>query len=178
MIAAIGLIVFTVILAFLLILSRVHAGPKKTQKVSTNVTQDATRDFVSVNDIANNPMVYNGYNLEVDSQITSWATNRSFYFSGAAASTFGGGARKRLLVIAPKPFQLPQNPNDNKVGLGETAKVTAKGTIQVLNKEQLESTLGVDFSSPSASLYDSSLKNWYQGPVLILGELTVDPNAR
>lgn len=181
-ILAVGIIIFTVILTFILILSRIHGGSKNSD-INTTVTEVATRNVVSVNDVVNNPMVYNGYNLEVDSQISGWATNRSFYFNGGAGATFGGGPRRKLLVIAKEPFQLPQNPTDEVLGLGEIAKVTTKGTIQVLNQQQLQDILGVNLSTSnqstsSASLYDPSLKNWTVGPVLILDTLIVEPKKK
>lgn len=168
---AIALIIFTVILAVILVIGRIRTGNSDAPKPEEEVAQVEVRDTVPVRDIITDPMVYNGVNLEVDSEITGWATNRAFYFSTVIGAGFGGGNRKNLLVVAKNPFTLPQDPNDGKIGLGETVEATAKGKIEIMNEEQLEETLGVDFDDPNNALYDAFLRNWELGPVLVLSEV-------
>jgi hypothetical protein len=159
-ILAVALIIFTVILAIALVVGRFRTGKSVEKKVEETVTQEAPRDTVEVVDIINDPMVYNGVNLEIDSEITGWATNRAFYFSATFGGGFGGGQKRSLLVVAKEPFTLPQDPNDDKVGLGETTKVKSKGKIEVMNEEQLEKTLGVYFYDKNNSLYENILINF------------------
>jgi len=168
---AIALIIFTVILAIVFVIGRVRTGNSPKEKVEETVVQTEVRDTVAVKDIIATPMVYNGVNLEVDSKITGWATNRAFFFSALLGSGFGGGTRRNLLVVAKEPFTLPQNPNDGKVGLGELTDTTAKGKIEVLNEAQLEELMGIDFDDPNNNLYSTTLQNWVLGPVLVLGEV-------
>ncbi len=170
-ILAIALIIFTVILAIVFVIGRVRTNNSPEKKVEETVTQVEVRDVVPVRDIIQTPMVYAGYNLEVDSKIVAWATNRAFYFNTTIGAGFAGGTKRNLLVVAKEPFNLPQDPNDGKVGLGETINVTAKGTVEILNKDQLEALLGIDFDDPNNDLYDAFLQGWTLGPVLVLGEV-------
>lgn len=173
-ILAIGLIIFTIILAVVFVFVRISRGQNSNQKSEETVTQEEPRDVVSVEDIVTDPMVYNNYSLEVDSEVSGWATNKSFYFSATIGGGFAGGAKRSLIVIAKEPFDLPQDPNDDKLGLGEISKVTVKGKIQVLDEAQLESALGVDFDDPNNVLYDDNLEDWTIGPVLFADEIIID----
>lgn len=170
---AIGLIIFTVIISALLVVSRVRGGTNKKDTTKSTTTQLAPRDVVPVIEIINSPLVYKDYTLEVDSQISDWITNRSFVFS-VSSGGFGGGTRRSLLVVANKPFNLPQDPKDNKVGLGEIAKVTATGKIKILNRAELQTLLGVDLDGREIALDNNNIRNWKLGPVLILDTIKIN----
>lgn len=174
-IIAVALIIFTILLTVLFVASKIRGNnsPKNTEQETTETI--TLRNVVPVADIVNDPEVYEGYTLEVDDEISNWATNRSFFFTATiGGGGLGGGSRKSLLVIAAQPFQLPQESTDDAVGLGEIARVTAKGTVQILNKEQLEAALGIDLENPKETLFDNSIKKWSLGPVLLLTDLRIN----
>lgn len=174
-IIALGLIIFTVILTVLFVISRFRSGSDNPEKKPTEVTSSQPiRNVVPVSEIIQNPMVYDEYNLEIDSQITDWATNRAFYFTARIGSGFGGGTPRNLLVIAKEPFALPQSQDDDKVGLGETSDVTAYGRVEILNTEQLEAALGIDLENPTSVLYDQTLRKWTIGPVIMLDKVEIN----
>src|SRR3989344_5589550 len=75
---AIGLIIFAVILVAFFVASRLQSGSKTENK--TQNTKSVSRNLVPVAEIVNSPLVYEGYNLEVDSEISDWVTNKSFTF--------------------------------------------------------------------------------------------------
>lgn len=178
-ILAVALIIFTIILMIVFVFSRIRANDSPKNAENETTEQIALRNVVPVADIINDPEVYEGYSLEVDAEISNWATNRSFFFTETiGGGGLGGGTRKSLLVIAPQPFQLPQESTDDAVGLGEIARVTAKGTVQILNKEQLEAALGIDLENPKETLYDTSIKKWTLGPALMLSDLQIDNTVR
>ena len=170
---AIGLIIFSVILVAFFVASRLQPG-SKAEDTALN-TQSASRNLVPVAEIVKSPLVYAGYNLEVDSQVSDWVTNKSFTFT-AGGSTFGGPG-KQLLVIAKQPFQLPQDPNDGKVGLGEITKVTVRGKIQILNREQLQLALGIDLDGAEIALDNNNINKWSEGPVLFANTVEIDKNS-
>ena len=170
---AIGLIIFAVILVAFFVASRLQSGSKTENK--TQNTQSVSRNLVPVAEIVNSPLVYEGYNLEVDSEISDWVTNKSFTFV-TGGSTFGG-AGKQLLVIAKQPFQLPQDPDDAKVGLGEKAKVTVRGKVQILNREELQLALGVDLDGAEIALDNNNINKWGMGPVLFADTVEIDKNS-
>lgn len=172
-ILAVGLIIFAVILVILFIISRVIGSPRSEQNRVETTTQQSAENLVPVSKIINDPVVYNGYNLSVETQISGWTTNKSFYFSAQDTGLLGGGARGLLLAIAGEPYKLPQDSDDDKLGLGENAQVIAKGTIRILNKEELQTALGVNLEDPKVTLNNDVIANWSLGPVLMLDSVEV-----
>ena len=172
-ILAIGLIIFAVILTILFIVSRVVGGPKTSQPKTETTTEATIENLVPVAKIISDPFVYNGYNLSVNTQISGWTTNKSFYFSAQNSGILGGGTKGILLAIANDSFQLPQDPDDGKLGLGENATVVATGTIRILNKEELQTALGVNLEDPKVTLNNDVIDNWNLGPVLFIDTIEV-----
>lgn len=180
---AVGLIVFAIILTILFIVSRVIGGggndnnsnePKSTNEVQEVRNQNETiTNIVPVSEIISTPTVYQGYNLSVNATITSWATNKSFYFASETRGLFGGTSRGALLVVSEEAFQLPQDPTDGKLGVGETANVTASGTIVILNREEIQSLLGINLDDPEWELGNQVLYRWQLGPVLLLDKYQI-----
>ncbi len=175
-ILAIGLIIFTIILAVLFVIGRMKSNTPS--QADETPMEASTRNVVPVADIISEPMVYDEYSLEVDSEITGWVTNRAFLFGARIGSGISGGRTRYLLAVGSSPFQLPQDPNDGKVGLGENARVTAKGRVEIMNKDQLEATLGIDLDDPNNALYSDAIKDWNLGPVLVINELKIDSTIR
>jgi hypothetical protein len=180
MILASVLIILTVIILIIFVISRVLGSrPQKAEKPETTQTQTVV-NLVPANEILNSPLVYQGYTLEVDSKITDWVTNRSFTLSAGSGGNglFGGGSQRQLLVIAKNPYNLPQDPDDGKLGLGELTEVIAKGQIQIYNREELEAALGISLDSSELALDNNSIDDWTEGPVLLLNSLVVKTNLK
>ena len=143
-----------------------------TSKPGTNTSNNTVavitpKPLVEVNDIVVDPIVYDELNVEVESQVIEWVTKKSFKVTTSGGGVFGGGG-KPLLVIGKKPFALPQNGSLNKLGLGEKVRIHIKGRVAIINKDQLENDLGVDFKSPEFTLDNNNLTSWILGPVLLL----------
>jgi hypothetical protein len=176
MILASVLIIFTVIVLFIFAITKV-VGNRSSKIEKTEVTQTQTQptNLVPASEIVNSPLVYQGYTLEVDSKIVDWVTNKSFTLSAGAGGggLFGGGNNKQLLVIAKNPYNLPQNPDDGKLGLGELTEVIAKGQIQIYNKQELEAALGISLDSSELALDNNNIDDWNEGPVLLLDSIVV-----
>lgn len=168
---AVGLIVFAVVLTILFIVSRVVGSPSKNTTKTETTNSTTIENVVPVNKIINDPAVYDGYSLAVNSQVSGWSTSKSFYFIAQSSGILNNGTKGVLLVIAKDPFQLPQDSDDDRLGLGENATVVAKGTVVVLNREQLQDALGVDIEDPVITLNNSIIDNWTLGPVLILSSV-------
>lgn len=111
-ILAVGLIVFAVILAILFIVSRVIGTPKSNETKNETTSSQVVENVVPIAKIIGSPAVYNGYNLAVDSQISGWTTNNSFYFREQNSGFLGTNGGGLLLVVAKNPFQLPQDSYD------------------------------------------------------------------
>jgi hypothetical protein len=173
---AVGLIIFAVILIILFVVSRVIGGPDGREPISDIVEETQIEDLVPVNKIVSTPIVYQGYTLSVENQISGWTTNRSFFFSAGESGLFGGGSRGILLAIADEPFQLPQETTDDRLGLGENTNVIVKGRIEILNNEQLQSALGVDLEDPAVTLNNQIISKWGLGPVLLIEDIQINQN--
>lgn len=165
-ILTIGLIIFAVIFGLVFLVSHINPSSKKKSATTTPIV--AVKKTVSVDDITNDPLVYEGLTVEVDSQINDWVTKRAFTVTSAAAGGLfgGGGGGKQLLVIREKPFSLPAK--TNVLGLGETVNVHMKGRTVILNKKQLANVLGVDLDSDTFKLDDNNISSWQLGSVLLL----------
>lgn len=125
-----------------------------------------TKPLVEVNDILGDPIVYDSLNVEVESQVISWVTKKSFEV-GTLGGAFGGGG-KPLLVIRQYDFALPQDNSSKNLSLGEKVRVHLKGRIVVVNKDQLGQYLNVNLDGDEFKLDNSNLNNWTLGPILIL----------
>ena len=148
-------------------------SPSKPRATNTNTTVAviAPKPLVAVNDITGDPIVYNGLEVESESQISEWVTRKSFKVSTARGGLFGGGGTP-LLVINENEFTLPQSIYTTKLGLGEKVLVHMKGRVEILNKDQLEKALSVDFKSDEfINLDDNHLTSWTLGPVLLLNSV-------
>ena len=177
MILASGLIILTVVVIFIFILSKVFdSKPEKVNKATPTPTVEMT-NLVPASEIVNNPAVYEGYKLEVESNITDWVTNRSFTLNASSTKkgVFGssGTSKKQLLVIAKYPFALPQDSEDANLGLGEKSKVLVKGQIQIMNREELEYALGGDLDESEIRLDNNNIDDWKEGPVLLLDSIII-----
>lgn len=186
-ILAVGLIIFAVILVILFIVSRVMGGgsndidPAKStsenniQKVES--VEQAIENNVPVSKILSTPNVYEGYNLSVTSTVAGWATNNAFYFTGESSGLFGGQSRGQLLVITNQAFQLPQDSTDDRLGLGEITKITVLGKLVIMNREQLESALGVNLDDPKLELGNQAIYRWNLGPVLLMDSYLIPESS-
>ena len=162
-IISIAVIIFAVIFAVLFILSRTQTATntRKTQKADV-----AVKTTVNAIDIINDPLVYDGLTVEVDSQITDWVTKKSFTVNASAQGLLG--IQGQLLVISKTPFTLPQNAPENGIGLGETVNVHLKGRVRIVSREELTRVLGLDVDGEDIKLDDNNIDNWKEGSVLLL----------
>ena len=181
-ILAIGLIIFAVILAILFIVSRVIGGGNNTNSEKAETTNNVQevesvdeniQNDVSVSKILATPNVYEGYAVTVTSNVSGWATNKAFYFMGESSGLFASQSRGTLLVVSGEPFQLPDSQNDEKLGLGETSKITATGKIVIMSREEVETALGVNLDDPKLELGNQAVYKWRLGPVLLMESYSI-----
>jgi hypothetical protein len=165
LIAIILLVSITIFIA--IFISVGSSGKKSPTPVNKPVIAVAPKPLVAINDIVGTPIVYNGLNVESESQITGWVTKKSFMVTAGATGFFGGGG-KSLLVIARDDFTLPQVTSVDKLGLGEKASIHMKGRVVIVNITQLQDYLGEDFKSDEFKLDPYRLSSWTFGPVLLL----------
>ena len=164
-ILAIVLIIFAVIFAIVFVVRGILSLGGKEDKPKPNPETD--RKIVAVADIVYNPLVYEGQNVQINSSITDWITNKSFVFA-ATTSRFGGNP-KQLLVVYKNPFPLPESTTGKQLGLGEKVPVVAKGKVSILNREELQSLLGVSLDSSELALDNNPLiSGWKEGVVIEL----------
>lgn len=127
-----------------------------------------TEKNIAVEDIVNDPIVYDGLTVEVESEITDWNTKKSFsLFKNTQGGVFNSDRGARLIVIHKSNFKLPADTKDSEVGLGETLAVHIRGKVVILSKVELERALDIDLDSPEFKLDDSALEDWELGPVLL-----------
>lgn len=167
----VGVILFIVVFVVLFILSRVTPNTssnrtKNTQNTTAKITPVVNRGLVSVNNIVNDPLVYDGLQVEVDSKIVDWITKRSFTV-GSSGGFFSSGG-KRLLVVGGTNFKLPKDTKGNEVGLGETVSVHLKGRVRIMDKEELSELMGIDLDGTDIKLDDGNTETWREGSVFIL----------
>ncbi|GEM_PF-3279517 len=158
----IGVIIFAVLFVVLLILSRLESPTNKKTAQKAVVTPKNTINTV---DIINDPLVYDGLTVEVDSKISDWITKRSFTVSTGKGLLGGSG---QLLVISKSSFTLPQNAPKNGIGLGETVNVHLKGRVRIMDRVELGRALGLDLDGKDIKLDDNSIDSWKEGSVLLL----------
>ena len=163
-IAAIILIIFAVVLAVIFVVSRLVGGgtPDRAREEIVETTTPAAN-------IIKDPFVYDNLELEVESEVTDWVTKNSFTVAAGGGGTFGGG-RRSLYVIFDAPFVLPhQTTGDNELGLGELVRVNIKGQARILNREEVERSLGISLDDEKLALDDSRISGWDFG-ILFLAE--------
>lgn len=159
-------------LAFIVVLIVVFVFAKSASTSGTNTSSNSTpaapsRTLVEVNDIMGDPIVYEGFNVEIESQVSEWVTKKSFKVS-TPGGPFGSGGSS-LLVIGKDEFTIPEYTPSNVFGIGEKVRVHLKGRVVIVNKDQLEAYLGENFDSDEfKSLDDNHLAGWTLGPVLLL----------
>lgn len=135
-----------------------------------NVVEEtlSVKKNIAVEDIVNDPLVYEGLTVEVESEINDWDTKKSFsLFKNTQGGVFNSNKGARLIVIHKTNFKLPTNTSGKEVGLGETVAVHIRGKVVILDKDGLEKALGVDLDSPEFELDDSTREEWEIGPVLL-----------
>lgn len=161
---AVGLIILTIVFVISFIISRI--GPSSNKK-KIDTKKPAVEKSIKTADISNDPLVYDGLNIETESLITDWITERSFTLRAVPPSAFGGRGSE-LLVISKNPFPLPEKVTGKGIGLGETVNVRVKGRVVILDRIQLENALGIDLDGEQIKLDDNDLEDWELGSVLIL----------
>ena len=160
----IGVIIFAVLFVVLLILSRLEPS-KSTKNQKTQIVEP--KKTINAVDVVEDPLVYDGYNIEVESQITDWVTDKSFtLLAGENAGVFGG-TPKQLLIITKSPFSLPKDTNEKEVGLGETVSVLVKGKARIMSKAELSRELGIDLDGTDIKLDDNDFDKWIEGSVIL-----------
>ncbi len=162
----IGVIIFAVLFVVLLILSRLQ--PSANKKTAQNAVV-APKNTVNAVDIISDPLVYDGLTVEVDSKISDWVTKRSFTVAAGGGGLLGGSGQ--LLVVSKSPFTLPQNAPKNGIGLGETVTVHLKGRVRIMDRVELERTLGLDLDGTDIKLDDNNIDSWKEGSVLFLNSV-------
>lgn len=170
----IALAIFIVLFVILIILVLVKgaqglAGSRIATKNSKTPVV-VVKKTVNAGDIASDPVVYEGYAVEVNAQIIDWVTNKSFTLNAG-----GGGFAaepKQLLVIAKGPFPLTSSTSGNQLGLGETVNVDLKGRVAILDRKQLQEELGINLDGDQIALDDNNINQWKLGPVIILDSVT------
>ncbi len=160
-------IIFAVIFAVLFILSRVSQPAKNDQKAeSAKGKQTAAKTIVNATDVINDPLVYDGLTVEVESQITDWVTKRAFTINASAQGLLG--TQGQLLVVSKTPFKLPKGVLDEEVGLGEIVQVHLKGRVRIMDRVELSEALGLPLDGEDIKLDDNNIANWDEGSVLLL----------
>jgi len=159
-------LVIVVILAFFIVLIG-WAFLSLGGSSKPNVTSGTTKTLIDVADILGDPIVYNGLNVEVESQVSEWVTKKSFKVS-TPGGAFGGGGQP-LFVIGKNQFSIPADSSSSEFGIGEKVRVHLKGRVAIINKDQLQKYLGENFDSDIFKAFDGNhLDGWTLGPVLLL----------
>lgn len=165
-IISIAVIIFAVIFVVLFILSRAVPATNTRKAEKARNAAVTVKNTVSAIDIVNDPLVYDGLTVEVESQITDWVTKRSFTVNASGGGLLGFPGQ--LLVIRKTPFTLPQNAPENGIGLGETVNVHMKGRVRIVSREELTRVLGLDVDGEDIKLDDNNIARWREGSVLLL----------
>src|SRR3989338_292754 len=166
-----GIIVVVIIAVTLVIFTLLKgardSSPAGKPKNAVEETLDVKKN-IAVENIVNDPLVYEGLTMEVESEINDWNTKKSFsLFKQTQGGVFNSGRGARLIVINKKDFRLPANTTGKEVGLGEIIPVHIRGKVAILTKSELEKALGVDLDSSEFALDDSQLEKWEIGAVLL-----------
>lgn len=164
---SIVIIIFAVIFVVLFILSRASSSKNNAQNAAK--ARDAkvvTKTIVSAPDIINDPLVYDGLTVEVESQITDWVTKRSFTLSASEQGLLG--RQGQLLVVSKSAFKLPKKTTGKEVGLGETVNVRVKGKARIMDRVELGRALGLNLDGEDIKLDDNNISQWREGSVLLL----------
>lgn len=164
---SIVVIIFAVIFVVLFILSRATTPSRNDQKTQdAKSKQIAVKTNVNAADVINDPLVYDGLTVEVESQITDWVTKRAFTVNASAQGLLG--TQGQLLVVSKTPFKLPKGTLDTEVGLGETIQVHLKGRVRIMDRVELGRALGLDLDGKDIKLDDNNIDTWDEGAVLLL----------
>ena len=161
---SIVVIIFAVIFAVLFILSRATI-PTRTQKAQAEA-QAAPKTAVNAIDIIEDPIVYDGLTVEIDSRITDWVTKRVFTVNAGSGGLLG--KQGQLLVINKDTFTLPKYAPKGGIGLGEIVNVKLKGRVRIMSRIELEQAMGIDLDAGDIKLDDNNIDNWDEGSVLLL----------
>lgn len=183
-ILAIGLIIFAIILAAILVISRARSGSKTETKKDTKnpaaIVLEKTNE-VKVIDVISDPLVYDGLNIEVEGNVSDWITKKSFTISSGTnqAGFFNSNnSNKKLLVIRSSDFKLPRETKGNGFALGDTGKVHIKGKARIINRKELSKLLNVSYDEkekiiddPDLIIDDGQIESWIRGSVIIINSI-------
>lgn len=167
----VGVILFIVVFVVLFILSRIQPTTNTANSKNTNSSKKAAtvvvnKNLININDIINDPLVYDGLTIEAESKVTDWVTKRAFTVGTSGGFLSSGG--KKLLVVRKTNFRLPKDTKGTELGLGETVNVKLKGKVRIMDKIELGKLMGIDLDGSDIKLDDGSTASFREGSVLIL----------
>ncbi len=135
------------------------------RKPSTNpVDKVANKALIRVEDVVAEPLVFDGLDIEVEANVSTWVNKKSF-FVGVGGGPFGGSTD--LLVIYKENFPLPKDAATHELGLGEKLRVHVIGRARIVNREKLEELLGIDLDSEEAPITNLGFSNWGEQIVIL-----------
>lgn len=110
---------------------------------------------VMVEDIIEDPIVFEGLNVEVTNQVSDWISKNAFKL-GRPGGLFGAPAQG-LLVIREEDFKLPKNSSENEIALGEEgSRVLVRGTVRIMSREQVQEALEVDLEKTDIGTFEET----------------------